>query len=113
MQDFAGKVAFITGGASGIGLGQAKVFAKAGAKIVLADVRAGALDDALGDLHGLGTPAHGIHLDVTDRAAFARAAEETERRFGPVQLLFNTAGVSMFGPLEHSTYDDYDWIMGV
>ena len=113
MQDFAGKVAFITGGASGVGLGQAKVFAKAGAKIVLADIRAAALDDALGHFHGLGTPAHGIHLDVTDRAAFARAAEEAETRFGPVQLLFNTAGVSMFGPLERSTYDDYDWIMGV
>ena len=113
MQDFSGKVAFITGGASGVGLGQAKVFARAGAKIVLADVRAGALDDALGQLHGLGARAHGIPLDVTDRAAFARAAQEAEAAFGPVQLLFNTAGVSMFGPLEKSTYDDYDWMMGV
>jgi NAD(P)-dependent dehydrogenase (short-subunit alcohol dehydrogenase family) len=113
MQDFAGKVAFITGGASGVGLGQAKVFAKAGAKIVLADIRAAALDDALSHFHDLGAQAHGIHLDVTDRAGFARAAEEAEKRFGPVQLLFNTAGVSMFGPLENSTYDDYDWMMGV
>ena len=113
MQDFSGKVALITGGASGVGLGQAKVFAKAGAKIVLADIRAAALDEALGLLHGIGARAHGIHLDVTDRAAFARAAEETETVFGPVQLLFNTAGVSMFGPLEKSTYEDYDWMMGV
>jgi NAD(P)-dependent dehydrogenase (short-subunit alcohol dehydrogenase family) len=113
MQDFSGKVAFITGGASGVGLGQAKVFARAGAKVVLADVRAAALDDALGELHSLGARAHGIHLDVTDRAAVGRAAEEAEAAFGPVQLLFNTAGVSMFGPLEQSTYDDYDWMMGV
>jgi NAD(P)-dependent dehydrogenase (short-subunit alcohol dehydrogenase family) len=113
MQDFTGKVAFITGGASGVGLGQAKVFARAGARIVLADVRAAALDDALGQLRGLGVRAHGIHLDVTDRAAFARAGDETESVFGPVQLLFNTAGVSMFGPLEESTYEDYDWMMGV
>jgi len=113
MQDFTGKVAFITGGASGVGLGQAKVFARVGARIVLADVRAAALDDALGQLHGIGASAHGIHLDVTDRAAFARAAEEAEGVFGPVQLLFNTAGVSMFGPLEESTYEDYDWMMGV
>jgi NAD(P)-dependent dehydrogenase (short-subunit alcohol dehydrogenase family) len=113
MRDFSGKVAFITGGASGIGLGQARVFAQAGAKIVLTDIRAAALDTALGQLHGIGAAAHGIHLDVTDRAALARAADEAEALFGPVQLLFNTAGVSMFGPLEKSTYDDYDWMMGV
>jgi NAD(P)-dependent dehydrogenase (short-subunit alcohol dehydrogenase family) len=113
MQDFTGKVAFITGGASGVGLGQAKVFAKAGVKVVLADVRAAALDDALGQLHALGVRARGIQLDVTDRAAFAHAADEAERVCGPVHLLFNTAGVSMFGPLEKSTYDDYDWMMGV
>ena len=113
MQNFSGKVAFITGGASGVGLGQAKVFAKAGAKVVLADIRPAALDEALGHFRALKVPAHAIALDVTDRAAFARAADEAERVFGPVQLLFNTAGVSMFGPLEKSTYEDYDWMMGV
>jgi NAD(P)-dependent dehydrogenase (short-subunit alcohol dehydrogenase family) len=113
MQNFSGKVAFITGGASGVGLGQAKVFAKAGAKVVLADIRPAALDEALGHFRALKVPAHAIPLDVTDRAAFARAADEAERVFGPVQLLFNTAGVSMFGPLEKSTYEDYDWMMGV
>jgi NAD(P)-dependent dehydrogenase (short-subunit alcohol dehydrogenase family) len=113
MQEFAGKVAFITGGASGVGLGQAKVFAKAGARVVLADVRADALEKAVTSLREAGAQAHGVHLDVTDRAAFARAADEAERVFGTVQLLFNTAGVSMFGPLERSTYEDYDWIMGV
>ena len=113
MQDFAGKVAFITGGGSGVGLGQAKVFAQAGARIVLADIREDHLDRALAYFRSQGTPAHGIKLDVTDREAFARAADEAERVVGPVQLLFNTAGVSMFGPLEQSTYDDYDWMMGV
>ena len=113
MQDFAGKVAFITGGGSGVGLGQAKAFARAGARIVLADIRPDHLDQALTYFRDSGTPAHGIHLDVTDRAAFERAAQEAERVVGPVQLLFNTAGVSMFGPLEKSTYEDYDWMMGV
>ena len=113
MQHFSGKVAFITGGASGVGLGQAKAFARAGVKVVLADIRPAALEQALGYFHALALPAHGIELDVTDRAAFARAADEAERVFGPVQLLFNTAGVSMFGPLEKSTYEDYDWMMGV
>jgi NAD(P)-dependent dehydrogenase (short-subunit alcohol dehydrogenase family) len=113
MQDFSGKVAFITGAASGVGLGQARVFSRAGAKVVLADIRKEALEEALVWFRDARAPAHAIQLDVTDRAAFALAADEAERVFGPVQLLFNTAGVSMFGPLERSTYEDYDWMMGV
>ena len=113
MEDFAGKVAFITGGGSGAGLGQAKVFAAAGCKVVLADVREDHLDRAVSELKARGASVHGIKLDITDRAAFVGAADEAERVFGPVQLLFNTAGVSIFGPLEKASYDDYDWIMGV
>jgi NADP-dependent 3-hydroxy acid dehydrogenase YdfG len=113
MENIAGKVAFITGGASGVGFGQAKVFAEAGAKIVIADIRQDHLDDAVAYFRARGITIHAIRLDITDRAAYARAADEVERVFGTVQLLFNTAGVSIFGPLEKSTYDDYDWMMGV
>ena len=113
MDNFAGKVAFITGGASGVGLGQARVFSAAGCRVVIADIRQDHLDQALATLRVRGATAHGIRLDITDRAAYARAADETERVFGPVQLLFNTAGVSVFGPLEKSSYADYDWMMGV
>jgi NAD(P)-dependent dehydrogenase (short-subunit alcohol dehydrogenase family) len=113
MEDFKDKVAFITGGASGVGLGQAKVSSGLGVKVVLADIRQDHLDQALAWFRERAVPAHGIRLDITDRAAFARAADETERVFGAVQLLFNTAGVSVFGPLEKSTYEDYDWMMGV
>ncbi len=113
MDDFRGKVAFITGGGSGVALGQAKVFSKAGARVVIADIRQDHLDEAMDYFRETDADVHPILLDITDRAAFAAAAEETERVFGPVQLLFNTAGVSIFGPLEKSTYDDYDWQMGV
>jgi len=113
MEDFKDKVAFITGGASGGGLGQAKVLSGLGVRVVLADIRQDHLDQALAWFRERSRPAHGIRLDITDRAAYARAADETERVFGVVQLLFNTAGVSAFGPLEKSTYDDYDWMMGV
>ncbi|MGZ8311470.1 MAG: SDR family NAD(P)-dependent oxidoreductase [Allosphingosinicella sp.] len=113
MQDFQGKTAFITGGASGAGLGQAKLFGNAGCRVVIADIRQDAIDAALDELRGRGITAHGIRLDITDRAAFAAAADETERVFGPLHLLFNTAGVSIFGPMEKATYDDYDWIFGV
>jgi NAD(P)-dependent dehydrogenase (short-subunit alcohol dehydrogenase family) len=113
MEDFKGKVAFITGGGSGVGLGQAKVFGKAGCRVVIADIRQDHLDHGLKALREQNTECHGILLDITDREACARAADEVESVFAPVQLLFNTAGVSIFGPLEKSTYSDYDWQMGV
>lgn len=114
MQDLQGKVAFITGAGSGVALGQAKVFAaEAGMKVVIADVRQDHLDEAMAHFAAKRLPAHPIHLDITDRAAYVRAADEAERVFGPVQLLCNTAGVSQFGPVESATYDDWDWQLDV
>jgi NAD(P)-dependent dehydrogenase (short-subunit alcohol dehydrogenase family) len=114
MTDYTDKVAFITGGASGAGFGQATVFAQAGCRIVIADVRRGAIEEAVAKLRAQSAEVHGIELDVTDRAAYARAADEVERVFGkPPELLFNTAGINSFGPVEKSTYDDFDWILGV
>lgn len=113
MEDLKGKVAFITGGGSGAGLGQAKVFSAAGCKVVIADIRQDHLDQATAELKARGAQVHPIRLDITDREAFQRAAAEAEAVFGPVQLLFNTAGVAIFGPLERAMYEDYDWVMGV
>ncbi|HLB84701.1 MAG TPA: SDR family NAD(P)-dependent oxidoreductase, partial [Steroidobacteraceae bacterium] len=111
MKDFKDQIAFITGGASGAGFGQAEVFGRAGAKIVIADVRPEAVDDALTRLRDQGITAHGIVLDITDRDAYERAADEVEAVFGaPPTLLFNTAGVNSFGPVENSTYGDFDWL---
>lgn len=114
MQDFAGQLAFITGGASGAGLGQAKVFGRAGCRIVIADIRRDAVDKALDELTAEAIEAHGIQLDITDRAAYAAAADEVEAVFGQAPtLLFNTAGVNNFGPIEKTTYGDFDWLIGV
>jgi NADP-dependent 3-hydroxy acid dehydrogenase YdfG len=114
MKELAGKVAFITGGGSGVALGQAKVFAREGMKVVIADIRQDHLDEALAHFRGQrGAQVHAIKLDITDRQAYARAADESERVFGPVQLLCNTAGVSQFGPLQQATYDDWDWQIDV
>ena len=113
MQHIAGKVAFITGGGSGAALGQAKVFSAAGCKVVIADIRQDHLDRGTAELKARGAQVHAITLDITDREAFKAAADEAEAVFGPVQLLFNTAGVSIFGPLERAAYEDYDWIMDV
>ncbi len=114
MKDFAGKVAFITGGASGAGLGQAKVFSEAGCKVVIADVRQDHLDEAITYFKSKNADVHAIKLDVTDRKAYTAAADEVEKIYGsPPQLLFNTAGVNAFGPAEASTFEDYDWIISV
>jgi Short-chain alcohol dehydrogenase of unknown specificity len=114
MKDFAGKIAFITGGASGAGFGQAQIFSEAGMKVVIADVRQDHLDEAMAYFKEKGAPAHAIKLDITDRAAYAAAADEVEKVFGGTpDLLVLTAGVNVFGPAEASTYDDYDWVVGV
>jgi NAD(P)-dependent dehydrogenase (short-subunit alcohol dehydrogenase family) len=114
MKDFAGKVLFITGGASGAGFGQAKVFADAGCKVVIADIRQDHLDKATAYFKEKNIKVHAIKLDITDRKAYAEAADEVEKIYGgPPQMLFNTAGVNAFGPVEASTFEDYDWVMGV
>src|SRR5882672_7102426 len=79
MKDVKGKVAFITGGASGIGLGMAKAFVNAGMNVVLADIRRDHIDESLAHFRGTGQAGqvHALKLDVTDRAAFAAAADET------------------------------------
>ena len=114
MKNFRGQLAFITGGASGAGFGQALVFGEAGAKIVIADIREEPVAKAVAELKDKRIEAHGIVLDVTDRAAYARAADEVEHVFGcPPTMLFNTAGVNSFGPIEKTTYGDFDWLIGV
>src|SRR5262249_51217504 len=114
MQDLEGKTAFITGGGSGVALGQAKVLCgEAGMKVVIADIRQDHLDQALTYFTEKGLPAHASQLDITDRKAYLQAADEAERVFGPVDLLCNTAGVSQFGPIEQATEDDWDWQIDV
>ena len=114
MEDFTGKTAFITGAASGIGLGIAKACGRAGMKVVIVDVRKRAIDEALPFFKERGWPVHSITLDVTDRAAYVRAADEAESVFGNIHLLVNNAGVEVpFGPLWESSYNDCDYIIGV
>ena len=108
MKDLEGKVAFITGGGSGVALGQAKVFTREGMKVVIADIRRDHLDEAMAYFKERRAQVHAIQTDITDREAFAAAADEAESVFGPVDLLCNTAGVSIFGPIQDATYDDWD-----
>jgi NAD(P)-dependent dehydrogenase (short-subunit alcohol dehydrogenase family) len=113
MKEVQGKVAFITGGDSGIGLGIARAFTDAGMKVVITYRTKAHLEDAMKYLASAGDRVHAINLDVTDRAAMEQAAQETERVFEKVHVLVNNAGVGIFGGLSTATYDDWDWGMGV
>jgi NAD(P)-dependent dehydrogenase (short-subunit alcohol dehydrogenase family) len=113
MKDVRGKVAFITGGASGIGFGMAQAFSTAGMKVVIADIRQDHLDEAMGHFNARGDAVHAIRVDVTDRKAMAAAADETERVFGKVHIVCNNAGINLFNDIANATYDDWDWILGV
>ena len=112
MQNLPGKTAFVTGGASGIGLGIAKALLGAGMNVVIADIREDHLAEATAEL---GTPERvlALKLDVTDRAAYARAADAAEARFRRIHILCNNAGVAVVGPTELATFADWDWVMGV
>jgi NAD(P)-dependent dehydrogenase (short-subunit alcohol dehydrogenase family) len=111
MTDLAGRTAFVTGGANGIGLGLAQALLDEGCKVAIADVRVGSIDDALKTLDS--ADAIGVQLDVRSREAFAAAADEAEAALGPVSLLFNNAGINLFQTIEDSSYDDWDWVLGV
>jgi NAD(P)-dependent dehydrogenase (short-subunit alcohol dehydrogenase family) len=115
MKVLQGKTAFVTGGASGIGLGIATTMVAAGMRVVLADLRPDHIDTALATFRARGQheSVHAIRLDVTDRAAMSAAADETERVFGKLHVLVNNAGIGIQGPFKGITYADWDFGLAV
>ncbi len=113
MKDVAGKVAFITGGASGLGLAMAKSMTGAGMKVAIADVQEDALAAAKESFAESNADVITIKVDVTDRDAMEEAAKETEAAFEKVHVVCNNAGVAVSGNIADQTYKDWDWVMGV
>ncbi len=111
MEQLNGKCAFVTGGASGIGLGIARVLVDAGMRVMIADIRKDHLETALALFDSLGQGRHvaTTELDVTDREEFARAADKTYEKLGAVHVLVSNAGVGITGPVATATFDDWDW----
>ncbi len=111
MEQLEGKGALVTGGASGIGLGIARVLVDAGMRVMIADLRTDHLQRALAlfDSLGQGQRVLGRKLDVTDREAFAQTADEAFESLGGVQVLVSNAGVGIAGPLATATFDDWDF----
>jgi NAD(P)-dependent dehydrogenase (short-subunit alcohol dehydrogenase family) len=113
MENLSGKVAFITGGASGIGLGIAKAFAGAGMKLAIADIDDKALALARDLFAKRQVALRTVKLDVRDRATFTRVADEIENELGPVEVLVNNAGVGDLAPLTALNMTQFDWVMKV
>jgi len=113
MQDLKGKTAFITGGASGLGLAMAHAFGEAGMQVMLADIERAPLDAAIADLEGRQIKASGVICDVADRKTVEAAAAETISTFGKVHVVCNNAGVGAGGPIDQVKPADWDWVMAV
>lgn len=109
----AGKTAFVTGGASGLGLAMAKSFAAAGMNVVLADVEQASLDSATAWFETANTDVLPIRLDVTARSRVSDAVDEAQERFGPIHVLCNNAGVAVGGATQDMQFNDWDWVLGV
>ncbi len=113
MRDLEGKVAVVTGGASGIGRALADRFAAAGLKLVLADVEREALDRAVAELARGGAEAIGVPTDVRDPGAVRALADRTLAAFGAVHVVCNNAGVLPLGPILETTVEDWRWLVEV
>jgi NAD(P)-dependent dehydrogenase (short-subunit alcohol dehydrogenase family) len=113
MLDLAGKTAFVTGGASGIGLALGRAFAEAGMKVMLADIEADALADAVKTLRDCGPDVRSVICDVADPASVERAAQASYEAFGHVHVVCNNAGVAGGGGIDAISVDTWRWVLDV
>jgi NAD(P)-dependent dehydrogenase (short-subunit alcohol dehydrogenase family) len=113
MKDLRDKVAFVTGGASGLGLGMAKAFGREGMKVMIADIDQPAVAKAVQELRDLQVRADGVICDVGSRGSVREAALKTIATFGKVHVVCNNAGVAAGGPIGTIPERDWDWIMDV
>lgn len=113
MDDFQGRGAVITGGASGIGLATATEFARRGARLVLADIDKPALERAVAHLKAMGYEAHGVTCDVRHLVQMVHLAYESFRLLGQVDVVFSNAGIVVAGPLATMTHEDWRWVIDI
>ena len=113
MQEFSGRVAVVTGAASGIGLALARQFGGLGMKVVLADVERAALAEAVAALEKAGVEAIGVPTDVSVADQVSALAEQARDAFGSVHIVCNNAGVFAGGLSWQAPLSDWEWLLGV
>ena len=114
MKDIKGKTAYVSGAASGIGLGITTALVKAGVNVAMIDIRKDALEEARARLHNLGGQTEAFVSDVSDAQVLKETADEIEKRFGPLHILCYNAGIAMLGtPLDEITQADWNWVIDV
>ncbi len=113
MRKLAGKTAFITGGASGIGFALGRAFAETGMKVMLADIEADALEAAVRSLRNFGPDVRGVICDVADPASIERAAKASYEAFGNVHVVCNNAGVAAGAGIDDILLEDWRWVLEV
>jgi NAD(P)-dependent dehydrogenase (short-subunit alcohol dehydrogenase family) len=113
MREFAGKTAFVTGGASGIGLALGRAFAQAGMKVMLADIEADTLAAAVKSLENVGPSVRGVICDVADPSSVERAAKASYEALGNVHVVCNNAGVAAGGGIDNISLDNWRWVLDV
>ena len=113
MRELAGKTAFVTGGAGGIGFALARAFAQGGMKVMLADIEPDALQAAVESLQEISPDIRGTICDVADAASVERAAQATFNAFGRVHVVCNNAGVAAGGGIDHISLDNWRWVIDV
>jgi NAD(P)-dependent dehydrogenase (short-subunit alcohol dehydrogenase family) len=113
LKDLVGKIAFVTGAASGIGLGIATALAQAGVKVMLCDIEDAALSAAVAELKKTNANVDGVRADVSLKTELQAAADATTARYGNVHILVNNAGVGGGGPYGIWTDPGWNWTLGV
>jgi NAD(P)-dependent dehydrogenase (short-subunit alcohol dehydrogenase family) len=113
MRELSGKTAFVTGGASGIGLALGRAFAQAGMKVMLADIEQDALTAAVKSLDGIGPGVRGVICDVADPDSVEQAAKAAYGAFGNVHVVCNNAGVAAAGGIDNISLDSWRWVLDV
>ena len=113
MRELAGRTAFVTGGASGIGFALGAAFAQAGMKVMLADIETDALAEAVKSLHDFGPNVRGVACDVADPVSVDRAAKASYQAFGNVHVVCNNAGVAAAGGIDNISLDNWRWVLDV
>ncbi len=111
--NLSGKRVLITGSGRGIGFEMAKGLGQAGAEIIISDINSQRLESAVAELQSMAIRAHGVIMNVTDERQIEKTIADIQQNIGPIEVLFNNAGVNLRGPLEEYSFEDWKTVLDI